>query len=822
MNLRPLYLAIVLFHAASSIGLAAEPPEISFVQPPLVGGSRTLRPQHWSMFTIEVANPREEEVRVVTTTYFPNRAATQFGRELWIPPLATRRSWYPVLVPELDDPDTKSVESYSLLIDRTTEDERNIPSRSGVLHHMGLSSVTKDLPTTAIFGDPDEDDPMHAAAAMRVSRNKTTLVPGFHQPPLPPLDLLLMNLDQLVISSDRLVDDAAALLAVRRWLFSGGRLWIMLDRVDANTVRLMLGERANWDAVDDVLLDAIEITDERPVPEKQTSALRHFDDPIRMVRLLVEDVEVTHSVNGWPAAFWCRAGRGEVLLTTVEARAWYRPWTDQDDKPKDGRMRSRFVTTLPLRTLGERFLTDRYQPTRAASSPSTAALEVMTTAAIGHQVLSRSLVVCLLGGFCLCLLAAGIILSGFGRGAWMGWLGPALAVLATTIIGVAGSSSRDATPRSAAVGQFIEADPLFNELRTSGTLAMYNPTQSDQRLGSHGNGIFIPRSIAGSGTTARMIWTDLENWHWENVNLESGIQLATFSHNAIVGSAVSATATFDQEGLVGNLQAGPLNGCADAVLVTKSGTALDAQLQADNSFVGRSADIFSPGQFATDAMISEKQRQQQAVIASLIESEDWRSSGSELTLLTWVDPLPLPFDINDPERMTGNDLLAVPIRLRRPAMGTRVSIPAPLVTYRAVQRKGGSITSAYSNIDRQWLGPLARATRANLQIDLPREVLPLEVVGIDILLKIRAPQRHLRFLKGGVDDDLVLEEISSPVGDKQFRLDDAEHLQFDREGRLQIVVDVGRHPVEDDDMISKSGWQIDALSFQVDGIVREK
>ena len=150
-----------------------------------------------------------------------------------------------------------------------------------------------------------------------------------------------------------------------------------------------------------------------------------------------------------------------------------------------------------------------------------------------------------------------------------------------------------------------------------------------------------------------------------------------------------------------------------------------------------------------------------------------------------------------------------------------MSIPAPLVTYRAVQGIGGAISNAYSNLDRKWLGPLARATRANLQLDLPREVLPLEVVGINVLLKIRAPQRKLRFLKSGLDEERVLGEINSPVGAKEIRLDDAEHLQFDRHGRLQITVDVGGHPNEDDNAISKSGWQIDDLSFQVDGVVRE-
>ena len=59
--------------------------------------------------------------------------------------------------------------------------------------------------------------------------------------------------------------------------------------------------------------------------------------PVEMVRVLVDSDDVQFRVNGWPAAFWCRAGHGEVLLTTVDARAWYRPWRATDDRPKASR-----------------------------------------------------------------------------------------------------------------------------------------------------------------------------------------------------------------------------------------------------------------------------------------------------------------------------------------------------------------------------------------------------------------------------------------------------------------------------------------------------
>ena len=48
-------------------------------------------------------------------------------------------------------------------------------------------------------------------------------------------------LDHLIVADNRLANDYAALAAVRRWLFTGGRLWVMLDRVDPIVLELILG-----------------------------------------------------------------------------------------------------------------------------------------------------------------------------------------------------------------------------------------------------------------------------------------------------------------------------------------------------------------------------------------------------------------------------------------------------------------------------------------------------------------------------------------------------------------------------------------------------
>ena len=117
------------------------------------------------------------------------------------------------------------------------------------------------------------------------------------------------------------------------------------------------------------------------------------------------------------------------------------------------------------------------------------------------------------------------------------------------------------------VGQWIEANESFSDLRTSGVLSLYNPTQWTESLGSSGGGIFLPDDLDQTGTTVRMVSTDTDRWHLENLTLESGIHFAPFSYATSTTEAVRATATFGPDGFVGELEAGPFGEISDAIII---------------------------------------------------------------------------------------------------------------------------------------------------------------------------------------------------------------------------------------------------------------
>ena len=59
------------------------------------------------------------------------------------------------------------------------------------------------------------------------------------------------------------------------------------------------------------------------------------EEPVDFLRVVVDGADVRYTVDGWPAAVWLRAGRGQVLVTTLAARGWVRPRTTRDGSSRD-------------------------------------------------------------------------------------------------------------------------------------------------------------------------------------------------------------------------------------------------------------------------------------------------------------------------------------------------------------------------------------------------------------------------------------------------------------------------------------------------------
>ncbi len=775
-------------------------------------GVQQYVPGRWGMIAVEVANPADQPAEVLAAMYFAGRQGVQYGRRLWLPPHARRSSWFPVRTPADLPPDKSRVEIQSLLAVQTDGDKDVLSgSADGRMLHVGMLPVFHERLMTAAILDEADRETHDAIAAMRQSRDLPIMAPTFRDP-MPPTLETLDALDHLVVADDSLPQDPAALVAVRRWLHGGGRMWVLLDRVQPSTVAAILGDAMRVHPVDRVGLTDVRI--EGPGDERaEERQVRHFEDPVDLVRVVGADLVPTHRVNGWPASFWQPAGRGRVLFTTLGARAWVRERRAGDPKPKNSSQEARYVAVGPLASLGSELMQAREPPPLTPEAFRDAA-----AAQIGYQIVSRRAVGWTLGGFCLALLAAGLGLARAGRLPWLGWIGPGLALAAAGLLGLLGQAARSSVPPTVAIDQLVEVTPGVEDFRVTGWMAVYQPDVRTATLSATRGGVFVPDMIGLEGTPRRMVWTDMDQWHWENLSLPVGVRDGPLSYSAELAEPIRARATFGPEGLSGTFSPGPLEDVSDAILAAPRERSLAVHLASDGAFTAGIADVQAPGHYLGETVLSDRQRQRQQIFQRMLQGRRSPKFPYRPMLLAWASPLDMGFEFGEGVRRSGGALVCVPLELERPAPGTRVAVPPPLLPYESVPLPGQVAgTATFNNLECRWVGPLTDPSRTMLRFQCPEELLPLRVAKAVISVKLNAPSRAVDIL--GLDGERVvsLARSQGPLGTFQATVDRREVLGLDPQGGLRLGIGVGPIEGQTTGAITSVGWKIDDVTLELWG-----
>lgn len=801
-------LAIGGMVALSSLGrLAADEPLPKYTRSDGAAGVRQFVPGRWGMIAVDVVNPTEHPVEVLSAMYFADRPSLQYGRRFWLPAHSKRSSWYPLRMPADLPADRERVDVKSLLAIATGNEEVLSRSPGGQMLYAGMLPVVCQRVVTAAVLDTDDEETHAMIAAMRQSRALSIAVPNFRDPSPSSVETL-DAMDQLVVASDRLTEDPAELLAVRRWLHGGGRVWIVLDRVQPATVSALLGDAMRFHMIDRVGLTEVRI--EGPIPGNTArQPVRTFEDPVALVRVVGPDLAPVHTVDGWPASFWQRAGRGSVLFTTLGARGWIRQRTAADPKPKKrSGPEAPNVATGPLNHLAADFL-----QVRRPSPLEPDALRDLVCGQIGYHIVGRRTVSWMLGGFCAALLIIGLGLARVGRLPWLGWIGPALALAVAVSLGLMGRAMRTVVPSTAAVAQWVEVTPGVEDIRVNGLMALYQQDERAAPLGVRRGGVFFPDMAGLGGTVRRMVWTDLDAWHWENLRLPAGVRTAPFTYTTEMNLPIRARATFGPEGLAGVLSTGPFQDAGDAIIAMPMQQALAVRLGPEGSFTAGADDVLAAGHYLGRTVLSDRQRQRQQVYQRLLRDDHKPKYPDRPTMLVWASPLDMQLLLADDVERVGDALVAIPLELKRPLPGVRVTIPSPFLPYRAVALPGELAESLpFSNIEGKWLGPLPRASRVMLRFQCPEELLPLRPAKARMSVTLNAPSRKVKIL--GLDGARVvsLAEFQSPVGQIEVEVDRANVLSLDPRGGLRLGIDIGSiEGRKKTANIARTGWKIDEV-----------
>jgi hypothetical protein len=329
-----------------------------------------------------------------------------------------------------------------------------------------------------------------------------------------------------------------------------------------------------------------------------------------------------------------------------------------------------------------------------------------------------------------------------------------------------------------------------------------------------------------SSTTRRLLWTDLDAWHWERLPLPPGVRTAPFTFTQRLSQPVDARATFGPEGLAGTLDMGPFEAPADALIAAPCRLRMALAPDEQGAFQAGVADVLAPGQFIAAGVLTDEQRRRQAIYAELLGRRSERLFPERPMLLAWTRPLDMRFTFHAETQRAGSALVAVPLEIEPTPPSTRVVIPSPFLDYRSVDRPFGKLSAAYGNGLREWIEMRVPSTVC-LRFQVPPEVLPIRLDRARLTVRIHAPSREVEALGfAGPFDEADRRPVSvkswdAPIGTVRVEITDAALLQLDDGGGLLLAIDVGADPSAgaDADLVAAPGaeWKVQSVELEVRG-----
>lgn len=657
------------------------------------------------------------------------------------------------------------------------------------------------------------------------------------------------SIDNLVIADERIFQNYAALRTLKSWLLSGGRVWVLLDHVDASHIRplLMSGQFVN-------VIDESEVTDAVLDSTMAFNADSHnfkyqSKQGVKLVKVEQLGGEVTHTVNDWPAAIWMPIGDGELLLTTLGSAAWLQPSKDQGAPParssrrpsangeqqvgnnetankeaadEDARRRSSYElyqSDYELRPwVGP--MGDRFHQGKVRMLPKSPGLEY-PVAQIGFQVLSRGTVATGLVLFCLMLTGVGYWLKTAKRNEWIGWIAPALSLVVGCALALGAGMLRKDIPEGWHRIQLIHVDGK-DRAYIHEQSAMYRREPTSFSLAVKADAVIDPEVEVGM-RDYRSTQFNLENMLISSEGWPTGIwrMEGQVGVNENVGAAVG---TWNKNGLEIQLPAALLE--LDDLLLSQPRSPKSALDKAgDGKWTITEGTTLPPKEYAIASGLVDEQFFRRAEVLS----ESFAPAGGEarpksLQVMGWgkIAPAQIAWDENgEANAGEGDALWRIPLLRQDPDLNTSITIPPALIRWNVVSTDVG-VSGAFLRSTGEWAGPFTNAMSTGVKPELPDEVFPLKSSKIKLTSRVRAAGRNVTFFARTKSGKKEIGKYFSPQQVIVIELTDPEILAGLDQQELDVIAEVSglveKKDGNDPGFVQAVPWQIEYLWMTVEGI----
>lgn len=736
----------------------------------------------WATIAVNGVNSTETDAEETVLLTLDGNESEQVARKLWIPAGARRQAWFPVLIPETD-PDQVQVVAQTIQVAESDSGETFQSNRVGspTSQRSLLLSPPEDqqaaMMLDSVFtidgGKIDTDsimkmlyDGFDSATNVRQDLGMTRFSGHFLPTTANPLD----SLDNLIIADERLIHDTTGINRLRQWLNDGGRVWLMADRVSVDSVRALLGDAVQYSELDRVELN--EFTMEKLDPFFSTVSLQEqweSESPVTLVRVMIDAAEIDSRVDGWPAAFWVPAGKGEILVTTLGHEGWM-----FNQKP-----------TEIYRALAARFFVER-EP----APNNTEAMLTELNREIGYQIPGRGLIMILLLGHLSLLGVAGSVLSRKRALHHLGWILPSSVLVSVAILLIVGKTNTSAIPSTIAIGQIARAIPETSQLQIDSTLAVYSQSPTELPIKSNSNMVTQLADNWTSSETRRQQFTDDGVAEWKFLNQPPGkIQHLHVATRQSMKSPWQVLGTFNQSGFSGQLMGLDTAQASDAIVLSAASPAMSLSLDAgQGSLNGGAEQTLLPGQFYDGSLLSDTQRQRQAFIRRLLETNNDLQT-EDPSLLIWTAPVSDGLELPEQYEQRGWALASLPIRVESPESGVEFTVPPAFIKLDSYRGDRG-ISTLYNAETGQWLESVDKPAEIDLRVQLPRAVASSKITACDVDLQANAQGRSIRIFGFANGEKQLLHEIQDSQGLNEFTIENDDVLDLDPRGGFRLSVEV--------------------------------
>lgn len=741
-----------------------------------VSGVRILEPGKWGTIRSVVANRSASESVGLILVQFPSDPLRQFGSRVWTPAWSTREVQTPVLLGSQPERAT-SVELATRLL-----------GADGVQRGRQAAvqtPITRGRFESAIITPDEESEAQPLVAALRKAAGLKPTTFLLKPRTLPTSAAGYEAIDSVFVTASELNLDPLRCDALVAFLERGGRLWILLDgAADQHWMRELLGDR--WDMA---VLDSVEVTNfVLRGPSGETE--QNLDYGVQFARVVAPSFEVTHTIQGNPAALRKAIGRGQLVVSTLGVRGWL----DSGGGP-----------TAALGDL-QAFVAPA-EDSRLLTASDTKLFDSHIGREIGHEVLGRGAVAGVFGVAVAALCGAALWAS---RARRLELAAPAAALFALVSGGVLiglGRATQSQTASTAASGQLVIYAEVPDRAEVLTRTSVYRSPedgklQSTLRT-SRGGTVFPDRG--GSGALEQMIWTDPDSLEILGLDMPPGAGVQLTSHASIKGlGEARATIGVDKAGIRGTLNIGGGTTRAQPVLVTPRGS---QALRLDKDGVVRQQ---SEDTLGSATLQSEEQLARTQTLRDLL-GKAWYPS--KPMILIWGDLVDTGVQLPVPEK--GSSLRAIPVVFEVPPIGEEVLIPAALISAEPLRgnvgnRKSGAV---YDPLKRTWLGEVHQPMLVVMQYRIPAEFGHIDIQSAELTLDLRAP--GCRFDVVVVRDGAlrVVGGGTNPSGRTVIDLVGDKAPQMDSEGRVLVGIEV--HGSES--MADGPGWALQRMDLAVRG-----